>query len=174
MIFLKLLGKLIKVLKSGESPSQLAWGFALGAILGFTPIKCLHNLVVVVLLIILNVNIAAALLAFVLYSFIAWIFDPFFHTIGFFILVKVPFLQSFWTILYNAPIAPLTRFNNTVVMGSLLFSFVMLVPNYFFFKWFVGRYRETWNEKIQKWKIIKILKGSKLVKFYFKIRKIGG
>ena len=37
MFALKLLSKFIKVLRSAASPNQIAWGFALGAILGLTP-----------------------------------------------------------------------------------------------------------------------------------------
>lgn len=174
MFILEILGKFIKILSSDVSPNQLAWGFALGTILGFTPFWTLHNLVVIILLIILRVNISAALFSFALFSFFAWLLDPFFHTIGYAVLVDIPALQSMWTSLYNAPIAPFTRFNNTVVMGSFLFSIVLLLPNYFLFKWFVHRYRDSWREKIKKWKITKALLGSKIVQLYFKIKDFGG
>ncbi|HDI52057.1 DUF2062 domain-containing protein [candidate division KSB1 bacterium] len=173
MFALKLLSKFIKVLRSAASPNQIAWGFALGAILGLTPLWRLHNLVVLVLLIVLNINVTSAMLAFALFSFFAWLLDPLFHSIGYFVLVKLTFLTPLWTSLYNAPIAPFTRFNNTITMGSLLLSLVLLVPNYLLFKRFVIRYRDSWNKKIQKWKITKILQGSKLVKFYLKIRNLG-
>lgn len=173
MFALKLLSKFIKVLHSAASPSQIAWGFALGTILGFTPLWSLHNSIILILLIILNVNIASAMLAFLLFSFFAWLLDPVFLTIGFFVLVDITSLKSLWTCLYNAPIAPFTRFNNTIVMGSLLFSLVLLVPNYLWFKWFVFRYRDSWNEKIKKWKITKILLGNKIVQFYFKVKNLG-
>lgn len=173
MILLKLLGKFIKVLRSAASPNQIAWGFALGTILGFTPLLSLHNLVVVILLIILRVNITSAIFSFTLFSFFAWLLDPVFHNIGYTVLVKIKSLFPTWTTLYNVPIAPFTRFNNTIVMGSFIFSLVLLLPNYFLFKWFVVQYRESWNEKIQKWKITKALSGSKIVKLYFKIRNMG-
>ncbi len=133
MIVLKLLGKFIKVLRSAASPKQIAWGFALGAIPGLTPLNSLHNAVVLILLIILNVNITSAILAFLIYSLIAWIFDPLFHTIGYFLLVDIAALKSMLTALYNAPIAPLTRFNNTVVMGSFVSSLILLMPNFLLF-----------------------------------------
>lgn len=174
MFFIKLLSKFIKVLNSNASPNQVAWGFALGTILGFTPFMSLHNLIVIILLIILNVNIASAMLSFAIFSFFAWLLDPLFHAIGFYVLVDIPFVQSLWTALYNAPIAPFTRFNNTVVMGSLLVSLALLIPNYLWFKWFVKRYRDSWNEKIKQWKITKILLGNKLVQFYLKIKDFGG
>lgn len=174
MFFLKLLSKFIKVLRSAASPSQIAWGFALGAIVGLTPFWSLHNFIVFILLIVLHVNGSSAVLAFTICSFFAWVFDPIFHAIGFTVLVRVSVLESVWTALYNLPIAPLTRFNNTVVMGSLLCSLVLLAPNYFLFKWFVIRYRTSWNETIQRWKITQMLKANKLIQFYFKVREMKG
>jgi uncharacterized protein (TIGR03546 family) len=174
MIYLKILGKFIKVLRSGASPGQIASGFALGTILGFTPVNSLHNLLIVILIIILNVNITAAVLAFVLFTILAFILDPVFHTIGYTILVNISFLEPVWTWLYNVPVAPLTRFNNTIVIGSLIFALVLYIPNYLLFKWFVTRYRDSWNQKMDKWKIVKIFKGSKLIQLYIKIKNTGG
>ena len=173
MFLIKLLSKFVKVLRSAESPNQIAWGFALGVILGLTPLWSLHNLVVIALIICLRVNISAAMLAFVIFSFFSWLLDPLFHAVGFGVLVQIPFLQPVWTVLYNLSVAPFTRFNNTVVMGSLLCSLVLMIPNYFLFKAFVIRYRESWSVTIQKWKIVQILKGSKIVRFYLKIKDMG-
>ncbi|MBN2012286.1 TIGR03546 family protein [candidate division KSB1 bacterium] len=173
MIIIKLISKFIKVLSSAASPNQIAWGFALGTIPGLTPINALHNAVVLILLIILNVNISSALFALLIYSLFAWMLDPFFHAIGYYVLAEIPALTSFWTSLYNAPIAPLTRFNNTVVMGSFLVAIALLIPHYLLFKWFVRKYRDTWNEKIKKWKITKAITGSKVVKLYLKFKDVG-
>jgi uncharacterized protein (TIGR03546 family) len=173
MIIIKLLSKFIKVLNSAASPNQIAWGFALGAIPGLTPTNALHNAAVLVLLIILNVNISAAVFAMLVFSALAFLLDPLFHTIGYYVLTSIPALTSTWTSLYNAPIAPLTRFNNTVVMGSLLIALAMLVPNYIGFKLFVRRYRDVWVEKIKKWKISKMITGSSLVQLYLKFKDVG-
>jgi uncharacterized protein (TIGR03546 family) len=174
MIFLKLLSKFIGVLRSGAKPSEIAWGFALGTILGFTPFRGAHTLAVIVLLCILRVNVSAAMFSWLVYSLFAVLFDPLFHSLGFLLLTGIPALIPLWTKLYNAPVAPLTRFNNTVLMGSLVVSLVLLVPNFLFFKWFVERYRESWNAKIKKWKVVHALNTSGVVQWYFKIREMGG
>jgi uncharacterized protein (TIGR03546 family) len=173
MIFLKILGKLIKVLRSNASPGQIAWGFALGTFLGFTPLVSLHNLGIVFLICILNVNITGVFFGWLVSGLLSFFLDPLFHSIGFSILVQIGFLKSFWTALYNAPIAPLTRFNNTIVMGSFVFSLIAFVPAYLLFRNLVVVYRSSWNEKLQKVKFFQIFKGSKLVKLYFKVRKLG-
>ena len=174
MIFLKLLSKFIGVLRSGAKPAEIAWGFALGAILGLTPFRGVHTLVVIFLLCILRVNISSAMFSWLVFSLIAWLIDPLFHSLGFFILAGIPALIPLWTKLYNAPVTPLTRFNNTDLMGSLIFSLILLIPNFLFFKWFVERYRESWNQKIKKWKVVHALNTSSVVQWYFKIRGLEG
>jgi uncharacterized protein (TIGR03546 family) len=83
-------------------------------------------------------------------------------------------LKEFWTSLYNAPVAPLTNFNNTVVMGSFLCAIVLAVPVYFGMKILVIQYRKHLYSKVEKWKIYKIIKQSSLVRLYAKIRDLGG
>lgn len=170
MIIFKIFSKFIKARRSHDSPSQIAWGVALGTILGLTPFLTLHNFILIVLILIINVNLSAVIFSLVLYSLIGYIFDPVFHTVGFSLLVNIDFLQPVWIWLYNIPVAPFTRFNNTVVAGSLLIALILLIPHYLIFKWFVIKYRGSWNVKIQKWKIIRIIQGNKLVRFYFRLR----
>ena len=173
MFILKLAGKLIKALKSEDSPNQMAWGFALGTFIGLVPLNTLFTLLVLFIIFIFRVNFAAAALAFAFYSLFAYLIDPVFHQIGFFLLVQAGFLKPLWIWLYNLPIAPLTRFNNTIVIGSLFISLILLIPNYLLFRGFVIHYRASWNAKITQWKLVKILKGSKLIKFYTKIKTMG-
>jgi uncharacterized protein (TIGR03546 family) len=174
MIFIKLFAKLIQILKSGDSPSQVAWGFALGAIPGLTPLFCLHNALVLILLLILNVNFGAALLALAVFSLFAWLLDPVFHSIGYWALVQIPALQPLWTSLYNAPVAPLTRFNNTVVMGSFLAALVLLVPLFSLFRALVLKYRHSWDDKIEKWRIVKAVKATQFYDLYMKVKGLEG
>ena len=82
MFFLKILGRFFKALASHASPSGLAWGFALGAIPGLTPLGRLHNLAVLACVMVFRVNGSAALLSFGFFSLFAWMLDPLFHKIG--------------------------------------------------------------------------------------------
>jgi len=173
MFGLELLAKIIKILRSGATPPQIAGGFILGMIWGLTPLWNLHNLLVLIIIILFTVNISAALFSFLIFSLFAYIFDPLFHSLGYFVLVDIPALKGLWTALYNVPIIALSNFNNTVLMGSLLTSLVLLLPVYFLIKTGVIAYRENIDAKIQKWKIIKALKGSKIYTWYEKIKSLG-
>jgi uncharacterized protein (TIGR03545 family)/uncharacterized protein (TIGR03546 family) len=139
MVFDKPLGKLIRRLESGSTPNRIAWAFALGTIPGWTPLLCLHNVIVLALLFIFKVPLIAALIGFAAAGPVALVLTPFFHSIGYVVLVQVPFLKPLWTWLYNMPLAPLFKLNNTVVMGSLLFALVLLIPTVFLVKWLVAR-----------------------------------
>ena len=174
MFWLKILKDFIKIFREGQTPAQVAGGFALGAILGLSPVFTLQGLIIWILVLILNVNLGAVFLALTLFSIIAFLFDPLFHWIGFQILTQIGWLKELWTSLYNAPLAPLTNFNNTVVMGSFLCAILFSIPIYFGMKNLVIQYRKHLYVKVQKWKIYQILSKNDLVKWYVKIRDLGG
>ncbi len=166
MIIVKLILKFIKILNKDASPQQIAGGMALGAIAGITPIASLHNLAVLILVLMLRVNISAAILSVGLFKAFSYILDPLFNKIGYSLLVNAGPLQSLWTTLYNTPIVPWTQFNNTLTMGSLAFSLIVFWPVYFVIVWAVKKYRERVLAMFQKWKITHILKGSKIYHLY--------
>ncbi|HPG42024.1 MAG TPA: TIGR03546 family protein [bacterium] len=169
MLIIKYLSKLLKLLQSGETPGRLAGGFILGMVMGLTPFWNIHNLIVFILIVIIRVNISMALLAFAVSSGIAYLLDPLFHNLGYWVLVNIESLKGLWTAMYNSPLIALTNFNNTVVMGSLIVSILLLAPVYFLVKWGVVVYREKINAKVQQWKIVQLFKSSKLYTFYEKI-----
>jgi len=174
MFWLTIVRDFLKLLRAGQDPRQIAGGFALGSILGLSPMLTLQGVLIWVVILILNVNISAALLAITICSLIAYLFDPLFHWLGYVLLVNVDALHGLWTWLYNAPIAPLTRFNNTVVMGSLVIALALLAPIYFGTQRFVLAYRTHVGEKIEKWKIYQIISKSSVVKLYQRIRDLKG
>lgn len=170
MFWLNFIFKLIKTLHSKEAPHNLAIGFALGSIIGLTPLLSLHNLLVFIIILVLNVNISAAFFGIFFFDCFAYLFDAQFHNLGYFLLVKLEFLKPIWTYLYNIPIAPLTKFYNTVVLGSLLVSLVTFLPVYFGFKQIVKIYQLKVASKVNQWKIMKIIQGNNLYQMYQKIK----
>jgi uncharacterized protein (TIGR03546 family) len=174
MFGLELLAKLFKVLRSGESPGQISAGFILGMIPGLTPICNLHNLIVLFLLIILNVNLSAAIFGFLLFSAFAYLLDPLFHSLGYYLLVECTQLTDFWTTVFSTPVIGLSNLNNTVVLGSFVISLILLIPMYFLMKKFIVVYREKIDARLQKLKIIQVVKGSKIYRYYEKIKNLGG
>lgn len=167
---IELIAKLINILRSGIAPYLIAWGFALGMVIGLTPLLSLHNLFILLLLIIFNFNLGAAIFSWLLFSLFAFIFDPLFHSLGYYLLVEVEWLNGFFTWINSAPILTYGNFNNTVVVGSLAVSLMLLLPVFFFIKSGVRSYREKLEPKIQNTKFVKALKSTKVFvlaeKFY--------
>jgi uncharacterized protein (TIGR03546 family) len=172
MIVLKILSKFFKALRSNESPNQLAWGFVLGMILGLTPFWNLHNLLVIVLIIILKVNASMSIAGFIIFSLFAYIFDPPFHSLGY-ALLTTDGLRPLWVFLSTTPGLAWANLNNTVVLGSLVIALILIVPIFFFTKWWVREYRDKIDARVSKLKIVQILKGSKLYRLYNKLSHLG-
>jgi uncharacterized protein (TIGR03546 family) len=174
MFWLQILSNFIKILRQGQTPHQVAGGFALGSIVGLSPSMTLQGLCVWLIIFVFEVNLSAAFLGFTLFAFIAYILDPLFHQLGYVLLVQIDSLQEFWTMLYNAPLAPLTRFNNTLVLGSLVAAVVFLPAVYFGMKRFVVAYRTHLLSKIEKWKVSRVISKSSVVRWYQKLRDLKG
>jgi uncharacterized protein (TIGR03546 family) len=174
MFWFSIVRDFFKIMREGQTPSQIAGGFAIGSVLGLSPMLTLQGVVIWLILLVIDVNLSAALLSLTLFSLIAFILDPLFHWLGYQILVNAETLRGFWTWMYNAPVAPLTRFNNTVVMGSFAAALVLFLPVYAGMKRFVVAYRTHIHSRVEKWKIYQILNRSSLVKWYQKIRDLRG
>jgi uncharacterized protein (TIGR03546 family) len=174
MFWLKLVRDFIKILREGQTPAQVAGGFALGSILGFSPMLTLQGVVVWLVILILDVNISAAVVALAIFRLVAYLVDPLFHSLGFVLLVDVTSLKGLWTTFYNAPIAPMTRFNNTVVMGSFVFALAAFVPIYISMKKFVIAYRAHIGSRLERWKVYQAINRSALLQWYKRIRDLKG
>jgi uncharacterized protein (TIGR03546 family) len=174
MFYLKFFRDFVNILRAGQTPAQVAGGFALGSILGLSPMLTLQGALIWLILLVLDVNFSAAGVAMTFFSLFAFLLDPLFHWLGFQLLVNVGALKGLWTWLYNAPVAPLTRFNNTVVMGSFVTALVLFVPVYVGMKQFVVAYRTHIHSRLEKWKVYQILDRSKMLQWYRKIRDLKG
>jgi uncharacterized protein (TIGR03546 family) len=175
MLFIaKFLGRLLAALNSEESPKQIAAGFAYGAWIGLLPLVGILPLIFALLAFLININLAVMAAATLVFKLLAYLIDPLANQIGFFLLTKIPSLHPMWTELYNMPIVPYTRFNNTIVLGSLVIGFLLLVPNYFLGKKLLIAYRVRYRDRIAKTKIVQAFKASTIFQWYETYRGIRG
>lgn len=127
-----------KALKTKDTVRQLAYGVAFGMVLGLIPKGNLIAILIPVVVFSFRVNLGTAMLAAISFSFLAMTLDPFSHRVGVMFL-KAPALASFWTAIYQWPLVPWTKINNTVVLGNLVLGFVSFYPTYrislSFFAW---------------------------------------
>lgn len=156
MFALKMLKKIIVMFQSDISPDQIAWGFALGAILGLVP-NLLMKMILFVVIMLFRVNLTSALIGCALFSVVGFAIDPLLDKIGYILLVNIKFLKPFYTWLYNLPVIPFSKFNNTVVMGGLITGIALIVPNGILAKKALVYYRTNYRDKVAQWKLIKLL-----------------
>lgn len=164
-MILKLLQKLAATLNSDGTPTQVAAGMAIGTVFGLTPLINLHNLVVLVIVMLFRVTIPAVMLGWIASIPFGFALDPIFDSMGQQML-EVLALNPVWTSVTNAPILALANLNNSVLLGSLVFWILVVVPVFFLFRWGVTRYRETVYARIRQMKLYKAVKASKIYNLY--------
>ena len=165
LTLIKLIQSLFGALHSEGTPGQLAAGIALGSFLGLTPLVNLHNAVIFAALVLLNVSFAGGLLGWAVFVPVGFLLDPLFDWVGHSLLLA-PSLRGLWTSLSNTPIIPLTNFNNTVVLGSLVFAMVFALPLFFATRLGVVRYRATIGERVRQSKWYRTIMASKVYNVY--------
>jgi uncharacterized protein (TIGR03546 family) len=166
MLLLKLLQSLVKALNSEGTPGQVAAGIALGAVFGLTPLVNLHNLVLFMLAVVLNVSFPGVMLGWALFLPVGFGLDPVFDAVGRLLLVGTPALLPFWTWCYNTPVVALTNFNNTIVLGSVVVWAAALLPLFFVLRWLVMTYRATVYARLRRTRLFQAVQASKAYNLY--------
>ena len=166
MLLLKLLQQLIKTLNSEGTPGQVAAGIALGSVLGLTPLVNLHNLAALAVIMLSNVSFPAAMLGWVLFLPAGFVLDPLFDWVGQALLIQAAPLASLWTALANIPVIPLSNFNNTIVLGSVVSWVLLAAPVYLLARWGVGRYRVNILPRLANTRLFQVVKASRVYNLY--------
>jgi uncharacterized protein (TIGR03546 family) len=170
---IELVANLLKILNSETQPRQISLGICFAMVAGFTPLWRPHNLLVLLLVLVLRVNLSAFLLAWGVFSAIAYLLDPLFHSLGL-ALLGAEGLQGLWTALYNHPWFPLTQFNHSITMGSLAVTIVLFVPLLLLGNFIIKNYREHILAWVRKSRVGQMIKASEIYSTYQSIRGWGG
>ncbi len=156
MILFGPLSSLVQALHT-DDPRQYAAGFAFGALLGLIPKGNLFGLVFFLLFFLLKIDKSLAALTAVFFTAIGYMLDPLAHVIGR-TLLSSPWLGPVWTFLYDLPLVPLTRFNNTVVLGNVAIGLVLFWPLYALFLRLVHVYHARYKQQVERWRVVQALK----------------
>lgn len=156
---IKFITNIFKTLNSNSHPKEIAHAICCGMLLGFMPKTNALWYVLFFIFCFLRINKACYLLFTILFSMITPFLDPIFDKIGFAILSYEPLIPTYIKML-EIPYLPLTRFNNTIVMGSLASGIVLYIPVYIIARLIVRLWRSV---------IRQAFVNSKLVKAFYKI-----
>jgi uncharacterized protein (TIGR03546 family) len=171
MLWLNFLNRLITIMNEGATPRQISGAVALGAIIGLTPSGPVR-LFVFFLLLIIDVNLSAALFSAAVFKMLAYLLDPLANSLGYALLVSAGGLKPLWTALYNMPLAPFTKFNNTLVLGSFVISLVLFLPLLVFGAKGVRVYREKYMQKVTGSRIYKLYQLTGFYQNYLKLKNL--
>jgi uncharacterized protein (TIGR03546 family) len=119
----------VSLLMGAGSARAVAFGFAMGMMIGLMPKDNLTAVAISTLVLATQANLASAGVAGALFTWAAMWTDPLAHRLGSVILAQ-PSCQTLLARLYEWPVAPWTALNNTVVVGSLVLSLVLFYPAY--------------------------------------------
>ena len=111
--------KLFRALNSNSKPSEIANALCLGLILGFMLKNNLLWYVLFVLFLFVRINKGAYVIAMALGALTSPLLDPIFNRVGYAVLTFAP-LEPIFSRLLDVPFVGFTRFNNTIVCGSLV------------------------------------------------------
>lgn len=165
MLIIKFIQTLFKALNSDGTPGQVGMGMAIGLAFGLTPLVSLHNLVVLAVAMLTTVSFPGVFLGWAIATPIGFLLDPLFDSVGMALLMNDALAPLFiWAI--NTPVVGLARLNNSIVLGSLVVWLVLLVPMFFVFRVLVARYRADVYAHVQKWRLVQVVKTSKLYDVY--------
>jgi uncharacterized protein (TIGR03546 family) len=166
-LILKQLFAFIKLLNSETGNIALAAGMTCGFILGMTPTLSLHSLLIFLILFFFRIQIGAALIAAFFFKFVAFLLDPAFDVVGQKVL-EMESLQGLYTTLYNMPLIPFTRFNNSIVMGSFVITFALSPIVFLLSQYLIVKYRVTVLARFKTTKVWKAVEATKFYQWYYK------
>jgi uncharacterized protein (TIGR03546 family) len=164
---------LIRLLHSETGQNQIAAGLAFGIFLGFAPFLSIQTFLVLFIVFIFRVQLGAVFLSAFFFKFIAFLMDPVADPLGRAVL-EAPALKDLWTYMYNKPLLPMTRFNNSIIMGSFIVSIILCPILFFVFRNLVIKYRTEVVARIEKTKAWKAFKATKFYFWYLKYNDLYG
>ena len=158
---LTILAKILKVLNSAASPWQIGWAIALGVFIGILPFGLLTLLILLVVCL-LTINLSTFLLVWGL-------------TEGLMLLFASPLEQLTWDLarqegllqlLANTEFLQLLHLHHTLTLGAFVLGMMLLWPVAWISTVLVRQYRSHIMSNVEKWKLMQMLKASKLYSLY--------
>ena len=164
---IKAIGKIIVALNGNVKKSQIAAGIAWGVLLGLIPMGNFFGIVLFIVSFFFSHNHGSKIFGMAVIKILTPIIAPSIDVLGW-RLLHIESLQELYTTMFNMPFVPLTKFNNTLVMGGLVGGILLWLPVFFIFMGFIPLYRNTIAPKIRELKIVKTIGKSPLLKLFDK------
>ena len=146
--------KMFRALNANANPDEIAHAFSIGLLLGILPKNNLLWYLLFIFFLFVRINKGTYFLLTILFSSLAVAADPLFNSLGYKILTNQAFEGTFSTLI-EIPFVGFTRFNNTIVMGSLICGIILYIPMYIFGRIFVKLWRTVIASRIRQNPVMK-------------------
>lgn len=163
------IAKLLKALNENAKPGEIAHACCLGVILGLMPKDNALWYLIFILFLFVRINKGAYGLMTLLVSLFAWEFDATFDTLGYAILTWEP-LKNIFAVLLDIPFVGFTKFNNTIVTGSLAVGLMAYIPVYVIIRVFVALWRKHITPVLGETALAKALNRISLVQKIYELK----
>jgi uncharacterized protein (TIGR03546 family) len=160
-ILFKPLTLIWRMLKTHDTPWQLAGGCAIGSVIGLVPKDNLIAGALCVLLCSVRVNKSAGALAAFAFVWLGTVVDPAAEVLGH-KLLGVEALQGLYAALFDMPLGPWIGFHNTVVLGSLLLGAYFALPVYWLTYLVCQAIQRHWAERLRRNDVDRLVADMKL------------
>ena len=150
-----------KALVVDATPQQMAFGLALGVLVGLVPKGNLLAIGLMMLLCSLRVNLGVGLATIFVTSWAGMLLDPITHRVGEYLL-RSELLKPLWETMYDTALLPWTDFNNTVVLGSFVLGAGAFAPLYFLSRPLFGLLTPRLVAWAQRFRLVSLLWGGEL------------
>lgn len=161
---LTLIAKILKVLNSEDSPWQIGWAVGFGVLAGLLPFGLL-TIVILLVVCFFTINLSTFLLVWGVCGGLMLIFGDALEAFTW----QHAQSPSFLELLASTESLQLLHLHHTLVLGALLLGLFLLLPLGWISSFLVIQYRLRVMSKMRKWKVVQVLKASKLVQIYEKL-----
>ena len=151
--------KIIKLLESNVTPSEIAAGVCLGMFLGFIPLNGPMAILLVVFFLVIKLNRLSTILTLPIFKlFYVLGVSSLADAVGGYLLIGAEYLTYFWRWFTSLPIIAYLDINNTLVAGGMVLATVLCLPVYLISKKAAALVKEKYAEKIQNMKFVQWVK----------------
>lgn len=161
---LTILARILKVLNSEASPWQVGWAIALGLLAGLLPFGFL-TLFILLIVCLFTINLSTFIVFWGLTSGLMLLFGDALEALTW-QYAQAPGLLN---LLASSEFLQLLHLHHTLVLGAFVLGLLLLWPVAWFGAYLVRQYRRRVMVRIQQFKIVQMLKASKIVRLCEKL-----
>jgi uncharacterized protein (TIGR03546 family) len=148
MIVFQTARRLMKILNSELTPTQVAVGLCFGVMAGLAPFGP-NSILLFALALLFNCSFSATLLAFGIFKLLSFLLAPLSYFLGKTVLDGLAPLDPLWNQVFHWPILALMDYSRYLTFGSYVLALLFSVPLFYLARRLIWKYRTVWVESLE-------------------------